>query len=61
MRDKYKSTLGFKIVKKHFESKSQPMASASGVTALGFKIVKKHFESKSQLLAESPSLAYTWF
>jgi hypothetical protein len=40
--------LGFKIVKKHFESKSQPSVVMSEISKLGFKIVKKHFESKSQ-------------
>jgi hypothetical protein len=53
--------LGFKIVKKHFESKSQPRLFSVMNSELGFKIVKKHFESKSQLEIKGLIGICTWF
>ncbi len=55
------SKLGFKIVKKHFESKSQPPDMFKVILSLGFKIVKKHFESKSQLEIKGLIGICTWF
>ena len=53
--------LGFKLVKKHFESKSQLTNGVYTSGSLGFKLVKKHFESKSQQAVKVAPGAVAWF